>query len=58
MDDGAGFDVSAEHPGHYGLVNMRSRAERLGGQWQIRSTPGQGTALLLTIFLKNTEVCV
>jgi two-component system, sensor histidine kinase LadS len=57
-DDGVGFETDADYQGHYGLVNMRSRAERLGGQWQIHSTPGQGTALLLTIFLKNTEVCV
>ena len=57
-DDGVGFDTAAEHPGHYGMLNMRLRAERMGGQWSVTSAPGRGTTLFLTLPLKNTEVYV
>jgi signal transduction histidine kinase len=45
-DDGKGFegtDTLWEAGGHFGLLGMRERAERLGGQLQLHSTPGQGT---------------
>ncbi len=57
-DDGVGFDPATEHPGHYGMLNMRLRAERLGGQWSVTSAPGRGTTLSLALILRNTEVCV
>jgi signal transduction histidine kinase len=57
-DDGVGFVTQAGHPGHYGLLNMQLRAERLGGQWQVSSIPGRGTALFLSLPLKNTEIYV
>jgi signal transduction histidine kinase/streptogramin lyase len=46
-DDGRGFD-----PGRacgVGLRSMRQRAERLGGDLTVRSTPGSGTTLLLRV---------
>lgn len=54
-DDGIGFDqqataaaaVSAPRP--QGLANMRRRAELLGARLTVRSTPGRGTALSLTM---------
>ena len=51
-DDGAGFDLSAEHPGHYGLLNMQLRAERLGGVWQVSSETGRGTTLSVVMPLQ------
>jgi glucose-6-phosphate-specific signal transduction histidine kinase len=30
-DDGAGFDVRSDFPGHLGLRSMRERSSRLGG---------------------------
>ncbi len=51
-DDGVGFDLSAEHPGHYGLLNMQLRAERLGGEWQVTSQTGRGTTLSLVMPLQ------
>jgi signal transduction histidine kinase/ligand-binding sensor domain-containing protein len=45
-DDGQGFegtDSLWESGGHFGLLGMRERAERLGGQLQLHSTPGHGT---------------
>jgi len=57
-DDGVGFNTTAEHSGHYGMLNMRLRAERLGGKWTVTSAHGRGTTLFLTLPLKNTEVYV
>jgi len=44
-DDGAGFDVSQEHPGHFGLSNMRERIGALGGNIVIHSEKGKGTRI-------------
>jgi signal transduction histidine kinase len=47
-DNGEGFDLSRmarPEPGHVGLLAMRERAELLGGQWTIESTPGVGTTI-------------
>lgn len=49
-DDGLGFDTAAPTahvPGRgFGLSYMRERIERLGGELEIRSAPGQGCRLL------------
>jgi signal transduction histidine kinase len=49
-DDGVGFDSSLD-PGatHHGLANMRARAEAVGGELDIRSAPGSGTRVTLTL---------
>jgi signal transduction histidine kinase len=54
-DDGAGFDP-AKPPassGGLGLVGMRERASELKGALQIRSEPGQGTEVILTVPLSG-----
>jgi signal transduction histidine kinase len=48
-DDGRGFDPDAATGTGQGLRNLRERAERLGGQAHISSTPGQGTNLRVTL---------
>ncbi len=48
-DDGAGFDTTGSFPGHLGLTSMPERAERLGGQVTVTSTPGAGTCVCATI---------
>ena len=49
-DNGSGFDPHAvEGKGGLGLVNMRERAERLGGVLTIASTPGRGTRVSVTV---------
>ncbi|MBI4758186.1 MAG: GAF domain-containing sensor histidine kinase, partial [Chloroflexi bacterium] len=49
-DDGQGFDPQAPRPGtHLGLWSMRERVEQLGGRFELESTPGQGTKLMITI---------
>ena len=49
-DQGAGFDTRAfvEH-GHMGLEGMRERVEILGGSFDLRSVPGQGTRICATL---------
>jgi signal transduction histidine kinase/ligand-binding sensor domain-containing protein len=41
-DNGRGFDATAPHFGHFGLVGMRERALEIGAQLEIISTPGSG----------------
>jgi PAS domain S-box-containing protein len=47
-DDGCGFDPAATTPG-LGLVSMRERAERLGGQLTVTARPGTGTVVRLVV---------
>ena len=48
-DDGRGFDPGEEHPGHLGLHTMRERAAAAGGELEVASAPGEGTAVLVTV---------
>lgn len=53
-DDGRGFE-SDNHlaisvsGGHFGLLDMRERAERSGGHCRVRSSPGKGTEVIVEI---------
>ncbi|TDV55141.1 PAS domain-containing sensor histidine kinase [Actinophytocola oryzae] len=46
-DDGVGFpDPAPDDPyRHFGLLEMRERAEIAGGWWSVASTPGNGTTI-------------
>ena len=50
-DDGSGFDplIIDSLSGHYGLIGMRERVERLGGKLRLTSSPGSGTEVRLSI---------
>lgn len=53
-DDGRGFDMAATDNsdwlrGHFGLANMRERAEALGGHLRIDSAPGEGTTITVVL---------
>ncbi len=48
-DDGVGFEFESLRAGGLGLSNMHERAELLGGQLTIDSTPSQGTRIHLDI---------
>lgn len=56
-DDGQGFDVdklNAEYDqrGSLGMLNMQERAQVIAGRLTVRSHPGQGTTIALTVPLK------
>jgi PAS domain S-box-containing protein len=48
-DDGVGTDSFDAGPGHLGMMTMRARAATAGGLLSVRSRPGQGTTVTLTI---------
>ena len=51
QDDGDGFDPAAGPIGEsgFGLFSIREQLDRLEGRVRIESTPGQGTAVTLTV---------
>ncbi|MPS30104.1 MAG: sensor histidine kinase [Alcaligenaceae bacterium] len=49
MDDGVGFDPAAPVPGHYGLRGIAEQAALMQARLEIRSSPGQGTRILLEL---------
>jgi len=51
-DNGAGIDpdiVLRGKQGHFGLQNMRERAERIMGKFIVESSAGSGTIIILTV---------
>ncbi len=51
-DDGLGFSpekAMGPASGHFGLSGMRERIQRLGGEFAIRSTPGMGVDVVLSV---------
>lgn len=56
-DNGVGFDMRAvdtryEERGSFGMVNMRERAELIGGEFDLHSAPGQGTRITVRVRVK------
>jgi signal transduction histidine kinase len=57
-DNGQGFvenESSQVMPGHFGLVGMRERAKRLGGELRLQSEPGTGTIVTVEVPLIPTR---
>jgi len=56
-DNGCGLDQSVamtgHRPGHWGLVGMRERAACIGGDLEIDSEPGKGTAITVSVPAKR-----
>ena len=50
-DDGVGFDIvrAARQQRSVGLLSMRERAELIGGQFDLRSTQGEGTVVTVRL---------
>ena len=51
-DDGVGFSIGSQSGGNrrsFGLVGIKERAELLGGTVEIKSAPGQGTRVVVTV---------
>ena len=57
-DDGSGFDctaLAASSGGHYGLIGMRERMERMGGTFILKSRVGAGTDLEISVPRKTSS---
>lgn len=55
-DDGRGFDAAAPRDeAHRGLVNMRRRAERLGGTLEVTSRPNAGTRIIVVLPMEGRQ---
>jgi signal transduction histidine kinase len=55
IDNGCGFqtdDAFAGIGGHFGLIGIRERAERIGGEFRLESQPGAGTEVEVTVPLR------
>jgi PAS domain S-box-containing protein len=56
LDDGQGFDpAEAAQRKSFGLLGMRERALALGGHLDVRSAPGQGTAIRVVLPLDRRK---
>jgi signal transduction histidine kinase len=56
VDDGIGFDTDAVGAtGGIGLIGMRERIEKLGGNLVVRSIPGEGTSVKAIIDLREEK---
>jgi signal transduction histidine kinase len=53
-DDGTGFLASqAEPTGHFGLLDMRERAQSMGSQLVVESKPGRGTRVSVRVSIDS-----
>jgi signal transduction histidine kinase len=50
-DNGSGFSPSKAAESGHGLRNMETRLRDLGGEFQIKSAPGEGTTIYVSIRL-------
>jgi len=61
IDDGLGFEMPRSpaefaHGGHFGLLGLYERADLIGANLQIDTTPDQGTRLTLTVHTSNNPI--
>jgi signal transduction histidine kinase len=55
-DDGCGFDTTkASSTGHFGLLDMRERAQAMGSALELRSQAGHGTTVVAQVLLQPTN---
>ena len=58
-DNGQGFslsDLEESPPGYHGLNIIKERAETLGGELNISTAPGEGTALMVSLPLEKVRL--
>lgn len=54
-DNGSGFDPTSlpSSNGHYGLIGMRERVQRIGGTFTLESRVGAGTEVIIKVPCRN-----
>ncbi|MFN3952430.1 MAG: two-component regulator propeller domain-containing protein [Thermaurantimonas sp.] len=55
MDDGVGFDINNEFLDHYGLKNLKARADEINAQIEIRSEKMNGTCVEIKLNLQHLQ---
>jgi signal transduction histidine kinase len=56
-DDGRGFAVGAvAATGHFGLLDMKERAQMMGCQLLVESEPGRGTCIAVEVPMKSQHL--
>jgi signal transduction histidine kinase len=58
-DNGQGFtldDLEESPPGYHGLNIIKERAETLGGELNISTSPGEGTALMVSLPIEKVRL--
>jgi ligand-binding sensor domain-containing protein/signal transduction histidine kinase len=53
-DDGRGFDPNTNGGGRFGLVGMRERAAEMGGSLAVKSAPGAGSEVTVSVPVEGT----
>lgn len=54
-DDGPGFDANFVRPESLGLAGLRERVESLGGRFSVKSSPGKGTRVRMSLAMEEAE---
>lgn len=52
-DDGVGFEMQKNRPGHYGLSNIEARAQKFRGTVEVQSAVGAGTTIYVTLVVPS-----
>jgi signal transduction histidine kinase len=55
LDDGIGFDVDAAWGKGLGLISINERVEAIGGTFELRSRPGEGTRVEVIVPLRLAQ---
>jgi signal transduction histidine kinase len=56
LDNGRGFAASQASPtGHFGLLDMRERAQSMGSRLEIESEPGHGVRIAVRVPIQSNE---
>jgi len=61
QDNGSGFspdEAAGANQGHFGLIGMRERIERLDGTLRVESARGKGTTIRITVPLRSYDETV
>ncbi len=53
IDNGCGFDCNNIASGHLGIAIMKERADSIGASFDLESSLGKGTEIVLSVLIPN-----